>query len=125
MKAFSTKPIDAGKDVDFELDGDTYTFTPPKTSTSIVAMMQVKGDSMEANLQRVQAMFTWLGQGLNREHEPKKGRKPQPGHDEYVDGCQACLIQSRLEDPDDDLDVDTVMETITWLMGEVSGRPTT
>lgn len=125
MKSFSTKPIEVGKPIEFDLDGDVMVFTPPKTATSIVGMMQVKGDDTNANLQRVAAMFTWLGQGLNREHEPRKGRKTQPGHEDYVEGCQACLVQSRLEDPDDDLDVEQVMEHISWLMGEVSGRPTT
>lgn len=125
MKSFSTKSIDAGGVIEFELDGDVYQFNPPKTATSFAAIMQIKGDSNEANIARLAAMFMWLGQGLNREHQTRTGRKAQPGHLSYVEGCTVCLLNDRLEDPDDDLEVSDVVDKITWLMGEVSGRPTT
>lgn len=122
IKAFTSRPASIAKTIDFELDGETYEFVPPKQSMQLVAMMQVKGKGMEADLERVGAMFSWLSVGLNREHD---GRKGKPGHEDYVDECQACKIQARLEDPDDNLEVETVMDMITWLMGEAAGRPTT
>lgn len=125
MKAFTSNPTELGKVIDFELDGETYEFLPPKTSTQVIAMMQVKGNDTASDLQRVGAMFDWLANGLNKEHQPRKGRKAQVGHREYVEGCKACLLQARLEDPQDDLEIEQVMEVITWLMGESTGRPTT
>lgn len=122
MKAFTSKPTEVQKDIDFELDGTHYTFNPPKTTTQIVAIMQVKGSGTEADLQRAGAMLVWLSNGLNREHEPRKGKG---GHDDFVEDCQSCQIDARLSDPDDVLELETVMEVITFLMEEVSGRPTT
>lgn len=122
MKAFTSKPTELQKDLDFELDGKHYTFNPPKTTTQIVSMMSVKGTGFEADLQRAGSMMTWLSNGLSREHEGKKGKG---GHFEFVEDCQSCDISNRLEDPDDGLELDTVMDLISWLMEQVSGRPTT
>lgn len=125
MKPYSSTPLKAGEPVEFEIDGDKYTFTPPKKATSTVALLQAHGDGTEANMSRVGAMFSWLGHGLNRGHETKYGKAAQPGHATYVEGCQACFLQARLEDPDDDLDISKVMDVINDLLSEVSGRPTT
>ncbi len=122
MKAFTSKPTDLLKPIDFELDGKTYTFNPPKTTTQIVSMMTVRGKGFEADLQRAGSMLVWLSNGLDRKHETRKG---VPGHEEYVEGCQSCDIHNRLNDPDDTLELDTVMEVIAHLMETVSGRPTT
>lgn len=122
MKAFTSKPTDLLKDVDFELDGKHYSFKPPKTTTQIVGMMQVRGRGFDADLQRANQMLIWLSNGLNREHESRKGKA---GHEEHVEGCQSCDIAARLVDPDDALELEMVMEVIAWLMEEVSGRPTT
>jgi hypothetical protein len=122
LKAFTSKPAETQKVIDFELDGKHYTFNPPKTTTQIVQMMSVKGKGFEADLQRANSMLVWLSNGLNREHETRKG---VPGHDEYVEGCQSCDVAARLADPDDGLELDLVMEVVAWLMEEISGRPTT
>lgn len=122
MKAFTSRPTEVQKELDFELDGQHYTFNPPKTTTQIVAMMQVRGSDTSADLQRAGAMLRWFASGLDRSHEPRKGRG---GHLDFVQDCQACQINSRLEDPDDPLELDTVMELIAWLTEQVSGRPTT
>lgn len=122
MKAFTSKIVPTAKTIDFELDGVYYSFLPPKQSTQLVALLQIRGHGTEADIQRAGAMFSWLALGLNREHEPRKG---QDGHTNAVDNCQACKIQMRLEDPDDALEIETVMDLITWLMGESAGRPTT
>lgn len=122
MKSFTSKPTELQKPIDFELDGKWYKFNAPKTTTQIVAMMSVKGKGFEADLQRAGAMLVWLSNGLDRAHETRKGVE---GHEEYTEGCQSCDINSRLEDPDDALELDLVMEVIAALMEEVSGRPTT
>lgn len=122
MKAFTSKPTELRKEIDFELDGKTYVFNPPKTTTQLVAMMQVKGNDTNADLQRAGAMLVWLSNGLNREHEARKGVS---GHSSFVEGCQSCEIDARLQDPDDALELETVMELIAFLMESVSGRPTT
>lgn len=122
MKAFTSKPADLLKDIDFELDGKHYSFKPPKTTTQIVGMMQVKGRGFEADLARAGQMLVWLSYGLDRDHETRKGVE---GHEEYVEGCQSCDISARLGDPDDALELEMVMEVIAWLMEQVSGRPTT
>jgi hypothetical protein len=124
MKAFTSKPTEVRKPIEFELDGTEYTFNPPKTTSQLVSMMQVKGNDVTADLERANAMLVWLSHGLNREHEPNP-RKKSPGHDTFVEDCQSCDILSRLEDPDDPLELDTVMEVISHLMEKVSGRPTT
>ena len=124
MKAFQTKPVASGEPIVFPLDGVEYTFTPPKTSVGIVNMIQVHGDGPDANLARAGILMTWLGQGLDRAHEPRKGKKPKPGHTDYVEGCQACALQDRLEDPDDDLQIDTVLDIVNELIAEVAARPT-
>lgn len=122
MKAFTSKPTEVRKAIEFELDGKEYDFNPPKTTTQIVAMMQVKGNDTNADLQRANAMLVWLSNGLNRAHEPRKGKL---GHVEHQDDCQSCDVLARLEDPDDDLELETVMDVISYLMEKVSGRPTT
>jgi hypothetical protein len=122
VKAFTSKPTDLLKDIDFELDGKHYTFKPPKTTTQIIGMMQVKGRGFEADLQRANHMLVWMSHGLNREHESRKG---VVGHEEYVEGCQSCDVSARLADPDDALELEQVMEVVAWLMEQVSGRPTT
>lgn len=122
MKAFTSKPTELLKPIDFELDGKNYTFKPPKTTTQIVGMMTVKGKGFEADLARANVMLVWLSNGLDRSHETRKGVE---GHEEYVEGCQSCDIAARMADPDDTLELDTVMEVIAALMEEVSGRPTT
>lgn len=122
MKSFTSKPTELSAPIKFELDGKWYTFNAPKTTTQIVAMMSVKGKGFEADLERAGSMLVWLSNGLDRKHETRKG---VPGHEDFVEGCQSCEIAARLADPDDNLELDTVMEIISELMAEVSSRPTT
>lgn len=123
MKNFETKPSKRGSDIDFTLDGETYTFSPPKQATLMLGMIEGAGEKgAMATFLPVGSMFSWLAVGLNKEHE---GTRKKPGHDNYVEGCQACRIHERLIDTDDELDIDQVTEIINWLIGETAGRPTT
>lgn len=121
---FTSAPATLGKPIEIEdLDGESYTFTPGKTSGPMMKIMQ--GGPKDKDMKSLGAMLTWFAHGLNREHEQKWGKNAQPGHEEYTEGCQACEIQARLDDPDDPLVIETVFEVITELMGKVSGLPTT
>lgn len=86
------------KPIVFELDGDEYSFKPPKTAG--VALATLDGDDTTAT----KAVFDWLGAGLSDEQ-----------HD---------LLIGRLKDPKDDLDLDTLSEIVKALIEQVSGRPT-
>lgn len=123
MKAFTSKPAAAQKDIDFELDGTHYSFSPPKTTSQLIGIMSVRGKDTQADLERASHMLAWFGNGLNKEHQPRKG---EGGHEEFVEGCQACDIDDKLNDPTPGtLELETVMEVIGWLMEESSSRPTT
>jgi hypothetical protein len=122
VKQFNSKTQENKAVIEFELDGHTYYFTPVKQSTQLVKLLTVKTKGMEADLERVGSMFDWLAAGLDREYYKAYQKDPdaQPAED-----SQWKHLMGRLEDPDDNLELDTVTEVITWLMGEVSGRPTT
>lgn len=87
--------------IPFDLDGEEYTFTPPKNAMMVLPMIEENSGDAEA----LRGMFDWLGAGLSQE--------------------EADRILERLKDPQDDLDFDTVAEVIEGLMEEIGGRPTT
>ncbi len=87
----STEPIE------FELDGDTYSFTPQKTTA--LAVSGLNGGS-----EQIKGQLNWLGAGLSDE--------------------QAKKILDRLLDPADDLELVTVIQIVGFLLGEMAGRPT-
>lgn len=123
MRNFETQPTKRGQDIKFQLDGEEFVFTPPKQSALLLAMVEGAGDKGTlANFVPIGSMFSWLAAGLDKTHE---GSRKKPGHDNYVEGCQACRIHERLVDLDDDLDIEQVTEVINWLLAEVTGRPTT
>lgn len=90
------------KPITFTLDGDEYTFTPPKTAEMVLPIMETQGDQDVAALK---AQFDWLGNGL-----------PDDQHQRLV---------SRLKDPEDDLDFDQIENVLGWVTKQVAGRPTT
>lgn len=89
------------KPIRFDLDGEAYTFTPPKSAGPLFALLEAD-DGDELAGARVQ--FDWLGAGL-------------------ADGQSEKLI-ARLKDPEDDLDVEDLRPIIEWLQEQISGRPT-
>jgi hypothetical protein len=117
LKSFVTDPTTLGSPIEFELDGETYKFTPTKTDTMFVGLMA--GRRSKNVFDNLNAQFAWFANGLDQNHES------DDDHDGSVEGCQACRIFTRLQDPKDALTLKTVNDVIDWLLGEVSGRPTT
>lgn len=122
MKQFNSKAPEERAVISFELDGHTYHFTPVKQSTQLIKLVTVKSKGTEGDLERVGAMFDWLAAGLDRDYYKAYQKDPEA---EPADDSQWKHLIGRLEDPDDNLELETVTEVITWLMGEVAGRPTT
>lgn len=115
MKSFVSDPTKLGSVIEFELDGETYKFTPTKTDTLFVGLMA--GRRSKNIFDNLNAQWAWFANGLSPEHEET--------HDELVEGCQACRIFERLSDPKDVLTLNTVNGAVDWLIGEAAGRPTT
>lgn len=82
--------------ITFTLDGDEYTFNPPKTAGVVLEYAETGND--------IGPLLDWLDEGLSEE--------------------QAKRIEDRLRDPDDDLDMDTLGDIVAALFEQVSGRPT-
>lgn len=117
VKSFVSDPTKLGAPIDLELDGETYTFTPTKTDTMFIGLMV--GRRSKNGFDSLNAQFSWFANGLNPDHESDEA------HDGTVEGCQACRIFNRIQDPKDALTLKTVNTAIDWLLGEVAGRPTT
>jgi hypothetical protein len=113
VKQFTSSNANKSEPIIFELVGKSYTFAPVKKSSVIMALMVPGSKSELRELDRVSQLLDWFSHGLNKDHNKK--------HDKHVDGCQACDVQARIADEDDDLDFETVLEATAWVMGEVSG----
>lgn len=122
MKSFSSKPSVNNAVIEFELQDEKFFFTPVKQSTQLVSLMTIRGRDTEADLERAGTMLDWLAAGLDREYYKAWKKDPTllP-----AEGSQWKKLLDMLGDPDNDLELDAVTEAIQWLMGEVSGRPTT
>lgn len=88
--------------IKFTLDGDEYTFVPPKTASMLLPVLDVESNDRDSAY--VKAALDWLENGLPTE--------------------QAAKLESRLRDPEDDLDIDTLDSIIQKLAEEAAGRPT-
>jgi hypothetical protein len=98
MKTFETaKRRLPDYQIEFELDGDKYHFTPPKTTGIWLA-------TFDSQREQVKAQLDWLGAGL----EPDEAER----------------ILERLKDPDDDFDLVQALEVTAWLTEEITARPT-
>jgi hypothetical protein len=127
MKTFVPKDqhTEKAEPVEFDLAGTVYTFHPgAKKPGPMLGLLHVNGKKQWADAERAKAMLDWLADGLHRDHNDTLGR---PGHDGSLpfEECQACHLQRRLLDVDDPIDLDLTLEVVSWLMGEVAGRPTT
>lgn len=118
MKTFTSSTANKSAPIAVELDGKTYNFQPGKKAAALMALLVQDTKSQSRELDRISQLLSWFSGGLNKDHNKK--------HDSHVEDCQACDVQKRLLDPDDNLDFDTVIEATTWLIGESTGSvPTT
>ena len=84
--------------IDFTLDGDSYHFTPSKIASIVLPVLD--GSEVEV----FKGMMDWIGHGLPDDEEAR--------------------IETRLRDPDDDLDVTDLVDIFQGLVAAVAGRPT-
>lgn len=89
--------------IPFTLDGEKFSFKPPKDSLLALAFMQASNHG-EESAQAVKALFDYLDAGLSEE--------------------QAERIRHRLGDPKDNLDLETLGHIMRSLITEVAQRPT-
>lgn len=122
-KQFTSKIVEKRDDIEFEIDGTKFYFKPVKQSTQLIKMLTVRGKGPEAEMERVASMLDWLAYGLDREYY--KAYKKDPEHAVPGPDSQWQKLLDKLEDPDDPLELETVTEIITYLMEEITGRPTT
>lgn len=121
-KNFTTEPRNVVA-IPFEINGEAYEFWPPKSSAFAMAVIKVNPDAPGAEERKTRAMLIWFGRGLDADHESTPGNPT--GHYEFVEGCQACKVEAKLHDPDDELDLDTLVKIMNYCFEEVTGRPPT
>lgn len=88
------------KPIKFTLDGEAFTFNPPKQAVFVLGVMDNEGD--EATV-----MFEWLEKGLGKEQTQKIDKK------------------LRAEPEEDEFDIEDLKDIIKKLIKASSGRPTT
>lgn len=100
FKTAKRRAADKPKPITFTLDGEEYTFTPPKSST--VALMAL-GDNPSDQLR---ALFDWIGNKMPEDQQER--------------------LLARFRDEDDDLEISFFTEKVfPQLVEEAYGRPTT
>lgn len=97
--AFTTAKRNA-KPIVFTIDGDEYTFTPPKKAEIFLDVIDGGGE-----ISVTKKTFDWLGEGLGEEQTEK--------------------VIARLKNPKDDFDIENIEAIIEWLQEKTAGRPTT
>lgn len=104
MKDFSTKERER-QVVSFTLDGEQYTFTPPKRAELVMSVISTVGLSRPITEgESLRDLLNWFSEGLGEEQNER--------------------IMERLADKEDDFDLAGVTEIARWLVGQTSGRPT-
>lgn len=93
----NTKPIE------FDIGGEEYHFTPPKTASMVLPVIE-QDDVDEMSLMSLKQQYDWLEAGLPEE--------------------EAERLKARLLDPKDDLDTSDLDKISEWIMKQVNGRPT-
>lgn len=88
------------KPVEFDLDGETFHFTPPKTAGMVLDVISGDANSPAA----AKAALDWMSHGLPEDENAR-------------------LIE-RLRDPEDDFDFPDLAPIIEFLVEETSGTPT-
>lgn len=102
-KSFSTdsKTSADRKVIDFDLDGDTLYARRPKTNAFLALAEYQNNDDPYAQIRGVRTFM-----------------------EECLIPDSRGIIQERLDDPDDDFDLDDIIPIINWLIEELSTRPT-
>ena len=92
--------------VEFDLDGQRFTFTVPKRAGLIMSVVTTVGIDGKGSTESdsVRDLLNWLGDGLPED--------------------QADQILNRLKDPDDNFDLEQINEIARYLLGQSSNRPT-
>jgi hypothetical protein len=104
VKSFETKAREK-QVVEFELDGETFRFTPPKRAELIMSVVSSVGlDGRATETDSVRDLLNWIGEGLSEEQSER--------------------ILGRLRDQDDDFDLEQLNEIARYLLGQSSNRPT-
>lgn len=86
-------------------DPHIYHFTAPKIAVALLPVIEGGDDDDDSGLGVTASTFDWLGQGLSEEDNKR--------------------IVARLQNPEDDLDIDTLGAVVRGLMERVGQRPTT
>ena len=103
-KSFETK-VREKQVVEFELDGESFRFTPPKRAELIMSVVSSVGlDGRATESDSVRDLLNWIGEGLSEE--------------------QAKRLLDRLSDPDDNFDLADINEIARYLLGQSTNRPT-
>lgn len=89
------------KAITFSIDGEDYSFTPPKNAEMVLPVLEATGDQ---DIAAIKAQLDWLGHGL-AEGESER-------------------LTARLKDPDDDFDVNNLSDILQYVLKQVAGRPT-
>ena len=97
-----------GRTIPFRIGGEVYRFTVPKLYGLVDTVKQIRANGAGSDDGMAQiAMFdkveAWLFDSLDEE--------------------QARQLQARLRDPDDEVDVEHLIEVFQHLTKEASGRP--
>lgn len=98
------------KTIEFTIppDGTVYKFNPPKLAGAVLPVLDITDNESDVgmlDLVATRAGFRWMLKGLN---EPQQE-----------------LLRSRLDDEDDDLDMDDIGDFIVRLQEQITARPTT
>lgn len=103
VKEFTTKQREK-ETIEFILDGETFHFTPPKRAGLIMSVVASTGlDKQTTDNDSARDLLNWVSDGL---------------------GDEAERILERLQDPDDDFDLEQLNEVARYLLAQSSNRPT-
>lgn len=103
-KAFTTATKHR-ESIEFSIDDDEFHFDPPKLAKAMLPMLDGSDDGDQERMAATKAMWDWLRAGL-----------PEP---EYK------RLTARMDDDDDEFDVEDLVEVVRYLVSQVSGRPST
>jgi hypothetical protein len=92
--------------IEFDLDGEHYTFTAPKRAGLIMSVVATVGIDGKGSTESdsVRDLLNWVGEGLPDD--------------------QGERLMARLQDPEDDFDLENINEIARYLLGQTSNRPT-